>query len=273
MIKRLFFDIETSYCTGWFWQPAFKTNITYEQVLKDSAIICICYKWEDSKKTYSLQWEKGNDKAMIKQFYDIVLSADEVVGHNGDKFDLKRFRTRCLLHGIKSFPEIKSIDTLKISRSKFKFKSNRLDNIGKELGFGGKKDTGGIELWHDIIQRNSKTAMNKMIAYCKRDVELLEKVFKKLNPYTKHKTHNGVFSGGYKWDCPECGSSEAVARKYQVSAAGVESSILSCKPCGRWFTISKSVRKQRDEWVYDQQKKHRENNGKNAKSFKEFNLE
>lgn len=236
--KRLFFDIETSYCQGWFWQPSFKTSITYEQVIKHSAIICICYKWEGSDKLYSLQWDKGDDKEMCLKFAKILEDADEVVGHNGDRFDIPKFRTRLLLHGVKSMADIKSIDTLKISRQKFKFKSNRLDNIGRELGFGGKKDTGGIQLWHDIIQNNSKKAMSEMIAYCKRDVELLEKVFLKLEGFSKPKTHIGVFMGEDKCSCPFCGIEKTHFVQRRITSNGTIKVQMKCPECNKYYMTS-----------------------------------
>jgi DNA polymerase elongation subunit (family B) len=232
--KRLFFDIETSYCTGWFWRPSFKTSISYDQVLNNSAIICICYKWQGSNKIHSLKWDKGNDKEMIKKFIDVLLDADEVVGHNSDKFDLKWVRTRCLMAGVNSLPDFKSIDTLKISRSKFNFPSNRLDAIGKYLGFGGKKDTGGIQLWHDIIQRNSTKAMGQMIDYCKRDVDLLEKVFLKLEGYSKHKTHLGDNGA----DCPYCASERTGLNNRVVGATGQIKCRMVCHECKKYFSIS-----------------------------------
>lgn len=245
--KRLFFDIETSYCQGWFWRPSFKTQISYDQIIKQAAIICICYKWEGSDKVKNLQWNRGDDKEMVYKFAEIIKDADEVVGHNGDRFDLKWFRTRCLIHGIKSMPEIKSIDTLKISRSKFNFPSNRLDAIGKYLGFGGKKEHKGIDLWHDIIQRNSKKSMKEMIDYCNRDVELLEKVFIKLEGYTKQKTHMAVEQGGDRCDCPYCGSEETQSRRQTTLASGVIKHKLSCNKCKKYFTISASDFRYRTE--------------------------
>jgi len=236
--KRLFFDIETSYAEGWFWRPAFKTNITYDQVLKESKIICICYKWEGSDKMYSLKWDKGNDRDLIRKFTEILLDADEVVGHNSDKFDLKWIRTRCLVHGTKSLPEFKSIDTLKISRGKFNFPSNRLDAIGKYLGFGGKKDTGGIQLWHDIIQKNSARAMKEMVDYCKRDVELLEKVYLKLEGYAKPKTHIGLQAGNDSCSCPKCGSEKTYMVQRRITAQGRVHVQMLCKDCDKYFMTS-----------------------------------
>lgn len=236
--RRLFFDIETSYCQGWFWRPSFKTTIDYNQIIKHSAIICICYKWQGHTQTHSLKWDKGNDEKMMKEFYKIMLQADEIVGHNSDRFDLKWIRTRFLLYGFKSVPEFKSVDTLKISRTKFNFPSNRLDAIGKYLGMGGKKDTGGIDLWHDIIQKNSPSAMRKMIAYCKRDVELLEKVFLKFEGYTKSKTHLGVMFGDERCNCPQCASERTIYVSTKISAAGGKQVQLQCKDCGKFFLTS-----------------------------------
>ena len=187
---------------------------------------------------YSLKWDKGCDKELIKKFIEVLLEADEVCGHNSDKFDLKWVRTRCLVHGTKSLPEFKSIDTLKISRQKFNFPSNRLDAIGKYLGFGGKKDTGGIQLWHDIIQKNSAKAMKEMIDYCKRDVELLEKVYLKLEGYAKPKTHIGIQAGNDSCSCPTCGSERTGLKDRRVNSSGTITVVLRCNDCKKYFSTS-----------------------------------
>lgn len=238
-MKRLFFDIETSYMTGWFWRPSHKTQITYEQVIKDSAIICICYKWQGSDKIHSLQWDKGCDKKMMDKFFKVIEQADEICAHNGDYFDLKWIRTRFLIHGYASMPQIKSIDTLQIARTKFNFQSNRLDAIGKQIGIGGKLETGGIQLWHDIIQNNSSKAMKTMIDYCKRDVEMLEKVYLKLEGFAKPKTHIGINSGGTdKCDCPYCGAKRTHKNKTVTSVSGGLKHELKCTSCKKYFYVS-----------------------------------
>lgn len=236
-IKRLFFDIETSYYQGWFWRPARKTTITYDQIHKHSAIICVCWKFEGNNTVHSLKWDKGNDKDLCKEFSKVLMEADEVIGHNGDNFDLKWIRTRLLFHGAKSLPEFKSIDTLKISRSKFKFPSNKLNDIARYLGIGQKIETGGIELWHKVILLNCKRAMSNMIKYCKGDVLLLESVYDKLSGFAPAKTHVAVKNGGDKADCPYCGSDQTRIKDRVVSVAGTIKIRMSCK-CGKFFTTS-----------------------------------
>jgi uncharacterized protein YprB with RNaseH-like and TPR domain len=137
--RRLFFDLETSPNIGLFWEAGYKKNIDYTNIIKERAIICICYKWEDDKEVHSLHWDsKQSDKSMLEKFVEVVKNAQELVAHNGDKFDLAWVRTRCLFHRIPMFPKYKTIDTLKVGRSKFKFNSNKLDYIAQYLGMGKK---------------------------------------------------------------------------------------------------------------------------------------
>ena len=130
--RRLYFDIETSPNIGLFWSAGYKQTIDYSNIIQERAIICICYKWEDEKEVSYLTWDKKQcDKKMLQEFIKVANTADELIGHNGDKFDLAWIRTRSLLHKIDMFPTYKTVDTLKISRSKFRFNSNRLNYIAQ----------------------------------------------------------------------------------------------------------------------------------------------
>lgn len=234
--KRLFFDIEVSANIGLFWQSGFKLNIGPESIIKERAIICICYKWEDSKEVESLEWDsKQCDKKMLQKFIKIANTADEIVGHNGDKFDLAWIRTRCLFHRIDMFPTYTTIDTLKISRSKFKFNSNKLDYIAKFLGVGEKIKT-DYGMWKDIMLNKCKVSMSKMVKYCKMDVVVLEKVYKELSVHILSKVHYGVIFGSDRGSCPECGSDEIVRMCNRVTASGVKKIQYQCRTCHKYHT-------------------------------------
>ncbi len=102
MRKRLFYDIETSFNVGVFWRTGYNLTINPGDIIHERAIICICYKWEGEEEIHSLTWSKSqSDKKMIEQFVKLIAQADQIVAHNGDKFDLKWIRTRALMHGIK----------------------------------------------------------------------------------------------------------------------------------------------------------------------------
>lgn len=234
--RRLFFDIETSPNLGMFFEAGYKKNIGYESIIKERAIICICYKWEDEKEVSFLTWDNNQcDKKMLQKFVEVANSADELIGHNIDKFDLAWVRTRCLLHKIPMFPNYTTIDTLKISRSKFRFNSNKLDYISKILGVGKKIKT-EFAMWSNILLHKDKVAMEKMVKYCKMDVIILEKVFKQLYLHIPAKTHFGVVFGQDRGSCPECGSDAIHRNKNIVSPTGVKKIQYRCATCGKYHT-------------------------------------
>lgn len=234
--RRLFFDIETSPNIGLFWEAGYKKNIGYENIIKERAIICICYKWEDDKEVHSLHWDsQQSDKKLLEKFVETANQADEIIGHNCDKFDLAWVRTRCLFHKIPMFPNYITIDTLKISRSKFRFNSNKLDYIGKYLGIGKKIKT-DFHMWKDIILNNDKVAMGKMIKYCIQDVILLEKVYKKLSLHIPSRTHFGVIFGQDRGSCPECGSDDLGISKYITLVSGTRKVQYKCNTCCKYHS-------------------------------------
>lgn len=236
--RRLFWDLETSPNIGLFWEAGYKKNIDYSNIIKERGIICICYKWEDDDNVHYLNWDsKQSDKAMLKKFVEIANTSDEMIAHNGDKFDLAWLRTRCLFHRIPMFPTYKTIDTLKVSRSKFKFNSNRLDYIAQFLGMGKKIKT-EFSMWKDIFINKDKKAMEKMIKYCKMDVVLLEKVYKELSVHIEPKTHYGVLFGQDRGSCPECGSNDLHVSKYRTTTTGLKKIQYICNTCKKYCTKS-----------------------------------
>lgn len=235
MIKRLFFDIEVSPNIGFFWSPGYNITLDYNNIIEERAIICVCYKWEGESKVHALTWnKKHDDKELLKKLVDVMLKADQIVAHNGDKFDQAWIRTRCLYHGIPIPHNFCSFDTLKAARSKFRFNSNRLDYIGRFLGQGKKTETGGFDLWKEITLNNSKKALSKMVEYCKNDVILLESIFKKLNPYVKSNVH----VSGDKEKCPECNGSRVHSQGIRITASGVKQARKRCYDCGKWYHVT-----------------------------------
>jgi predicted PolB exonuclease-like 3'-5' exonuclease len=187
---------------------------------------------------------------MLKEFSKILAKADEIVAHNGDRFDLKWIRTRALIHGISVMPSPKSIDTLKWAKKYFNFNSNKLDYIAKFLNVGAKMDTGGLDLWKDIVFRKDQEALDKMVKYCKMDVEVLEAVFNKLNAYTLANHNYAVQHGGDKYECPECGGINVKYNKKVVTTAGTVHHWILCKDCKKHYKINHLVFTKYQEYLY-----------------------
>ena len=240
-IKRLFFDLETSPNIGFFWRAGYDQTIPHDNIIQERAIICACWKWEGARGVESVEWRKGNDKQIVKTLLPILNEADEIIAHNGDRFDVRWFNTRCLVHGLDGRGDWRTVDTLKLARRKFMFNSNRLDYLGKLLLGEGKRETGGFRLWRDIVLKNCPKAMAKMVRYCKRDVVLLERVWSELRQYDKAKTHAGELAGNGRWSCPHCASEDVKKYKNKISAAGIRSYGMQCKTCGRYYSVSDCV--------------------------------
>jgi len=239
--KRLFYDIETSPNIGLFWSASWKANIPHDNIIKERAVICVCYKWEGQKTVHAIKWDENQcDKSLLEELMVVIEQADEVVAHNGDNFDEKWLRTRCLKHSVDCPPKLNSLDTLKKARTHFRFNSNRLDYIGKFLFGEGKLDTGGFGLWKSILLDNCEKSMAKMIRYCKKDVELLEDVYHKLRPYINHNTNAAVATGGDKWECPNCGSGKVWMKARRYTKMGTPRIKVQCQEdgCKTNYTIS-----------------------------------
>jgi hypothetical protein len=239
-IKRLYFDLETSPNIGFFWTAGYKLNIQPDNIIQERAIICVCYKWEGESKIHSIEWNKGCDKKLLQQFIKVINSADEVVGQNSDNFDIKWLRTRCLYHGIQAIPVYNSVDTYKLAKQYFRFNSNKLDYMADFMGYGNKSHT-TFELWKKIVLENNPISMAKMVAYCKKDVVLLEKVHQNMKLYVKQKTHTGVLIGHDKATCPSCGSESLASQGYKYTAAGNKVKQMQCRDCHHWSSINLNV--------------------------------
>lgn len=251
----MYWDIETAPNVVCAWRVGYKLQIDYSNIIKERAIICICWKWEDEDKVYSLTWDKDQcDKSMLEKFVNEMKRADEIVGHNSDKFDEKWVRTRCIFHRIPAMPKYKSFDTLKIARKGFNFNSNRLNYIGQFLGLGEKIKT-EFDLWKRIVLKNDKKALKAMVEYCQQDVRLLEQVYKELQKYAEPITHKAAALGGERWECPHCASEEVRIMTTKYSRVGIETTQMHCKECSRYYTVSASVRRQYELHKLKQEKK------------------
>ncbi len=236
--KRLFFDIEVSPNIGFFWSSGNQVSVGYENIIHERAIICVCYKWESESKVHYLTWDKKqNDSMLLKKFIKVANEADELVGHNGDKFDIKWIRTRCLYHNIEMFPQYTTIDTLKFARSHFRFNSNRLDYIGKFIGKGEKIKT-DYSLWKKIVLDKDPKALNYMVKYCQQDVRLLESVFNAMKNYLPHRTHYGMKHSYPKSSCTECGSENTTLNRKTITATGSIRRAYRCGDCGKYHSVT-----------------------------------
>lgn len=240
-IKRLFYDIETSQYIVRSWRIGYKINLQYDDVVQLPKIICISWKWEDEDKIHNLTWDENMcDKQMVKEFIKVLNQSDEIVAHNGDRFDIKWIRTRAMFHRIPMNAHYRSLDTLKKAKAHFNLPNNRLDTIAQFLKVGAKVRHEGLIMWHKV-QSNDKEALKDMVKYCDGDIIVLEDSFLVMQNYIKHNTHIGVNAGGKKHSCPNCGSEDVILYKNNFTAMGTIKRQMECNICSYSYETSNAA--------------------------------
>jgi hypothetical protein len=232
--KILLIDIETMANVGYSWG---KWQVDVVEFISHWYLLSVAYKWFGEKIIHvkALPDFKGykpfgDDRELVKFVWELLDDADIVISHNGDEFDLKKLNTRFIQWNLPPPSPYKSIDTLKVVKSVFSFNSNKLDELGRDLGLGRKIEHEGFPLWLKC-ERGDMNAWNKIKKYNKRDVELLEKLYIKIRPYIKNHPNLDVFSS--RPVCPKCGSDSLIGRGYYYTNT-MAYKRYRCNNCGGW---------------------------------------
>lgn len=201
-----------------------------------TSIICAGWKYLDGSKTHCINawdypaWKKdvNNDYYVCREIYNIIKNADAVVTHNGIRFDWKFLQTRLVFHGFDPLRDIPHIDTKKIASKNLFVINNRLGTLGKFFVQDNKLENGGWQLWIDTWHRCPK-ALKKMERYCKQDVKLLEKLYKKLRPFAKNIPNHNLYTD--EQVCTHCGSENIIRNGWHYTKTRIYQRI-ACKDCG-----------------------------------------
>lgn len=203
-----------------------------------NSVLCFGYKIWGEKETKCINawdfksWNKNvnDDYEIIKKIYDIMIEADCFVTHNGKRFDLKFIQTRLLYHKLPPLPKILHIDTCEESKRNLLMFNNRLGTLAKFMTTEDKLENGGWDLWTKVMDRDKKS-MKLMSEYCKQDVNVLEKVFKKLLPFVKSMPNHNMYSLKEDDVCPNCGSTR-LQKNGTRTLKTRQTQRLTCYDCG-----------------------------------------
>lgn len=243
----LFFDIEITPNEGFFWPGRL-----YEQdiikVTKPWYLLTFSTKWLGGEhltrglpdyKEFSKN--KHSDKSLVKELWNLLDKAEIVVGHNSDKFDIKKLNTRFLYYKLGPPSPYRTIDTKKVATKYFGFDSNKLDLIGEYTDEGRKVDHEGFSLWEKCMWGDKKS-FELMKRYNKQDVILTEKIYKRFLPYIKN--HPNLDNYSKLTVCPKCQSSKLVRRGYQFNQT-TKYARIQCKNCNGWCRSPLNVNEKR----------------------------
>lgn len=227
--KIALFDLETFPNLAYVWGKWEQNVIRFE---KEWELASFAYKWLGETEIKCLSRRNHTEKQLVTKLHALFNSADILIAHNGDSFDIKKSRAKFIQFGLKPSALCRSIDTKKIAKSQFAFNSNSLNDLGETLGLGKKVETGGFDLWLRCMN-NEKAAWSLMEKYNRQDVALLAKVYLKLRSwYPKHP--NLALMADIE-GCAVCNSKRLHFRGEYPTARRKQRRV-QCQDCGKWDT-------------------------------------
>lgn len=233
--KILILDIETMPKIAYVWK-FWQQNVSPKQVIDHGHLASFGAKWLGSLDLIYEENRKENDYKIIQSLSSLLDEADMVVMHNGDRFDLPEIRGRALVHGIKPFSPVKTVDTYKIAKREFNFPSNSLEYLTIVLGCkvkkGGHKKFPGFELWLECLRQNEE-AWIEMKEYNLLDVLALEEVYLKMRPWDHLHPNLAIYNDPILPQCPKCQSQRQQRRGHSYTATGKYQRFV-CLDCGGW---------------------------------------
>jgi DNA polymerase elongation subunit (family B) len=230
------FDVETCPTLGWVWALHETDVIAVEEPWY---MLSFAYKWLGEKKVHchalpdypGYKKAMRNDELMLRDLWKMLDEADVVIGHNVDKFDVRKTNARFLVNKFNVPRPYKTIDTLKISRKHFHLDSHRLDALARVLGIGAKLPHIGFKMWQDCMN-GVPAAWRNMEKYNIHDVNLLEEVYERLRPWATTHPDLTIYDG--RPGCPTCQSANIIRKGVGVSKTRKYEQ-LKCNDCGHWF--------------------------------------
>lgn len=232
----LVFDIETAPMLTHLWHPKQKW-VGAEQAISEPFMLTWAAKWYGkdrvmSKRLTGAEAKEQDDKRIVLELAKLIRQADQIIAHNGDRFDIPRVNARVAEHGAEPLGPVQSIDTLKMVRQSFAWPYNDLNSLGRRLVGETKRPHGGFEMWRSAFQGDDR-ALREMEKYNRQDVVLLEKVFDAIRPYVR--SLPALYEAAYLGQdaCPHCGSKHMIRRGVRRTKASIYAR-FQCRECQRY---------------------------------------
>lgn len=251
-MRKLFLDTETAPSLGYFYGRR-DLYVSPDQIVHNGFFLCFQAALDDGPVfTQSLrglgQIGPEDDKPLVERMVKLIESADVVIAHNADRFDLARLSARLASHGMKPFQPPAVVDTLKACRRFFRFEANSLDSVCQELGIDRKFHSGGFET-SLACMRGEESAWEKLISYGIKDVELLRDLYKRILPWISNHPNENLYNTSGQSCCPKCGSLDIEWRGTRHTQT-MSYARFRCRACGGWGSDRKnSLDKEKKEAI------------------------
>ena len=235
--RLLTIDIETRPLTAHVWGIR-EQNIGTNQIVDQGGVMCWAAKWHDEKRVmFSSDFHDGHNE-MILRAWNLLDEADIVIGWNHRAFDLKHLQREFVLAGLGAPTPWQDVDLLQTVRRRFKFPSNKLDWVARELGIGAKLSHTGMDLWQRCMDGDER-AWRLMKKYNIQDVKLTETLYDRLLGWVPNHPNINMLRAERISACSTCGSQNLEGVGVHVTATRAYER-FRCKDCGAYSRTSHS---------------------------------
>ena len=197
--------------------------------------MCFSAKWfSDPDASMIFKSEQGGKrkrKAMLEAVWQLLDETDMVVHYNGRRFDIPMLNRDFIKMGLGPPAPYQQVDLLLVVRSCFRFPSNKLAHIIKELDIGEKLKHDGSGIWRRCMKGEAK-AWRIMEKYNRHDVDQTEKLYWRLLPWIHNHPNHGLFQ--HKLEhivCTNCGSGNLRSKGWTYTKTQ-KYRRFKCKDCG-----------------------------------------
>jgi len=242
-MRMLALDIETAPLTAYAW-GLFKETIHIDRVISSGYTLCWAAQWEGEDEVMFRSLFDSSAEDMLSDMWALLDEADVVIHYNGKKFDMPTLNGEFAKHGMTPPSNYRQIDLYHIVRSTFRFASNKLDFVARELGIGSKVQHKGMELWTDCmtairydwgdyVPAQLWESWEMMQAYNEEDVRLLWRLYERLQPWIRSHPNRALWVADLSEPmCPNCGSKNVRKRGIERPSTTYAYQRYKCNDCG-----------------------------------------
>jgi len=230
-MKLLMIDIETAPNVAHVW-GLFNQNVGVSQIQASGYTLCWAAKWYKKPGVMFDSVFASDEGKMIRGAWDLLNEADAVVHYNGTRFDVPTLNKDFLRSGMLPPEPYKQIDLLRTIRKCFRFPSNKLSEVLKQLEMQEKVQHKGHELWTECMAKDP-AAWKQMERYNRRDVSVTERLYVKLLPWIENHPNYGLYTNATRPICTKCGHWHLVKQGHKRTKTMVYQQ-YQCSRCGSW---------------------------------------
>jgi uncharacterized protein YprB with RNaseH-like and TPR domain len=194
-----------------------------------------------SKPLRDLPKNPSFDRVIVEKIHSVLLEADVIVHHNGDRFDLKKVNAKFIEYGLDPVPVNKTVDTLKEIKKIASFTSHALGALCEKLDcLHQKRDNQKGDFFK--VSTGDVEAIKRIVKYGIGDIPTLKELYYKLRPYMKTHPNINLYQDS-EYCCPACGHTKIKIHTSNYVTNKCVKIRYQCKSCRHTFVGDKVIKR------------------------------